>query len=220
MLLQMNARIAQTLERAVGPAPWYWPTFPAIPRLGGEPFKWRFVGNDGPLAFVVALVEDANAKHTRLILGTHTRPFQLRTRRLGLWFERDGVIELLVLEPELLAPIPIARPTDPKAPFVCAGDPLAAMTIPCGLAEGEHERAFPEEMKSLEQLFVIASNPQAGPRDPSCSILELLPPKDRIRVFPQKWFTSESTDVGYQGITRAARDPSTGHIVGDGIRID
>jgi hypothetical protein len=167
----------------------------------------------------VALVE-SEVTQARMILGTYTRPFLIPDGRLGLWFERDGAIVLLCFDPETLTPMLIAKPNDAKARFVCAGDPVATTTIPCGLPEGEHRHAFPKEMQTVEELFLIALNPHAGPRDPFCSILELLPPQDRVRVFPQKWFTSESVDVGYQWITRAARDASSGHIVGDGIRID
>ena len=37
-------------------------------------------------------------------------------------------------------------------------------------------------------------------------------------LFPQDWFNSANLD-GYQWVTRVARDPQTGRIHGDGIRI-
>jgi hypothetical protein len=38
-------------------------------------------------------------------------------------------------------------------------------------------------------------------------------------VLPQKWFNGGKYDFGYQWITRVQRDPRTGQIVGEGIRL-
>ena len=40
-----------------------------------------------------------------------------------------------------------------------------------------------------------------------------------VEVLPQKWFTGDAFDLGYQWITRVVRDSRTGRLVGDGIRI-
>ena len=41
----------------------------------------------------------------------------------------------------------------------------------------------------------------------------------RVSVFPQDWWNRADLDFGYQWVTRVARDPNTGKIVGEGIRI-
>jgi hypothetical protein len=47
-----------------------------------------------------------------------------------------------------------------------------------------------------------------------------LKPKDgMLTVAPQDWFNKGDFDRGYQWPTRVARDPHSGAIVGDGIRI-
>jgi hypothetical protein len=41
----------------------------------------------------------------------------------------------------------------------------------------------------------------------------------KLNVYPQDWFNQGDIDRGYQWVTRMARDPRTGRIIGDGIRI-
>ena len=159
-----------------------------------------------------------------MALGMYSRAFLVPSSRLGLWFEENSSIHVFCFDPEALNPFSTsAIPDDFKrdrSHFFCLGPPLAKMTIPCDLAEGVHEFQFPPEFVRVDELFAIASNPHAGPRDAFCSILEIRPSENLVRVYPQKWFTSDTLDVGYQWITRAARDPRTGRLVGDGIRID
>jgi hypothetical protein len=48
----------------------------------------------------------------------------------------------------------------------------------------------------------------------------LNPGSGTLRLYPQDWFNDGRVDLGYQWVTRVARDPETGRIHGDGIRID
>jgi len=43
--------------------------------------------------------------------------------------------------------------------------------------------------------------------------------KRTILVLPQRWWNETDVDFGYQWITRVSREPLSGLIVGDGIRI-
>ncbi len=43
--------------------------------------------------------------------------------------------------------------------------------------------------------------------------------RNLVSVFPQDWWNRADLDFGYQWVTRVARDPKTGKIVGEGIRI-
>jgi hypothetical protein len=40
-----------------------------------------------------------------------------------------------------------------------------------------------------------------------------------IDVIPQDWFSDGEFDFGYPWVTRIARDPETGRLVGEGIRM-
>jgi hypothetical protein len=43
--------------------------------------------------------------------------------------------------------------------------------------------------------------------------------KKIVDIYPQKWFTADKFDTGYEWITRITRDKDTGRFIGDGIRI-
>src|SRR5882724_4875999 len=159
----MRSRVAKTVERAIGPAPWYWHTFPNIPRATDGAFEWRHSGTTDADTFLVTLVEAANPDVVRMALGMYSRAFLVPSSRLGLWFEKNSSIQVFCFDPEALNPFSTsAIPDDFKrdrSHFFCLGPPLAKMTIPCGLAEGVHEFRFPPEFVRVDELFAIASNP-------------------------------------------------------------
>ena len=70
-----SASIRQQLERTVGPAPWYWKTFPAFRSLSGQRFVWTHHGDQGPIAYVVSLALEQEPDKPRLALNTYCRPF-------------------------------------------------------------------------------------------------------------------------------------------------
>lgn len=45
------------------------------------------------------------------------------------------------------------------------------------------------------------------------------PKQDLVFIYPQDWFNKADYDFGYEWITRVARDPKSGYIRGEGIRI-
>ena len=50
--------LRQQLERTIGPAPWYWKTFPAFRSLRGQRFVWTHHGDQGPLGYLITLALD------------------------------------------------------------------------------------------------------------------------------------------------------------------
>jgi hypothetical protein len=52
------------------------------------------------------------------------------------------------------------------------------------------------------------------------ALLVARPADGSYEHFPQDWFNHGGLDYTYQGVTRVARDPATGRIHGEGVRID
>src|SRR5712671_193301 len=46
-----TSRLREELARTVGPAPWYWKTFPAFNSTSGQQFVWTHHGESGSLAY-------------------------------------------------------------------------------------------------------------------------------------------------------------------------
>ena len=51
------ASIRQQLERTVGPAPWYWKTFPAFRSEAEQQFAWTHHGEQGPVGYAVSMAQ-------------------------------------------------------------------------------------------------------------------------------------------------------------------
>lgn len=75
----------------------------------------------------------------------------------------------------------------------------------------------------LEELLVLVDPPpEPHRRPPSRADLRLWiihPRNNSVEVIPQDWFNQADYDFGYQWVTRVARDPKTGRVVGEGIRL-
>ena len=68
------ASIRRKPERTVGPAPWYWKTFPAFHSAAGQPFAWMHQGEQGPVGYVVSLALQQEPDQLRLALSTLLPP--------------------------------------------------------------------------------------------------------------------------------------------------
>ncbi len=142
---------------------------------------------------------------------------------LGIWCPEPGYIRVLCFEPDALIPFPL---TDVAGWFkqsterVYSGTaPVAEMEISSRLAAGTHRLEFSPQLRCLDELLLISSYPARSKDDPACAIFVLRPGLGTLEVLPQRWFTASRYDIGYQWITRVARDPVSQRIVGEGFRI-
>ena len=93
------------------------------------------------------------------------------------------------------------------------------LEIPNGLRAGTQKIEIAESFRDLDELLLISSYPAAKRLDPAAAIFVLYPQAGLVEVLPQKWFTAEKCDIGYQWISRVARDPITHRIIGEAVRI-
>ena len=114
-----------------------------------------------------------------------------------------------------------------RSPYFALGKPEFEFVIDLHLSEGVHLFDFPLAMQSINELIVIGSrpvpntadHPGGGADEPAYVILALQPSAGMVHVLPQKWFTGRHFDLGYEWITRVTREPRSGRLIGDGIRI-
>jgi hypothetical protein len=223
-------RAQQILAQAVGPAPWYWQTFPDVTGPGGRRFTWHYHGEQGPLAYLVTLNPRQDPSVNVLALNTYCRAFPIGAAHLGIWCPEapsaltgTPYIRLLCFDPEQLKPFPLEeiagwfKPSNERV--YAATPPLAEFEISAGLAPGDHAIDPPPQFRGAGELLIVSPLATPEKTGPTCAILVLDPGAGRLRVLPQRWFTAAHFDTGYQWITRVARDPVTGRIVGEGMRI-
>jgi hypothetical protein len=107
--------------------------------------------------------------------------------------------------------------------LLAADEPEGSASLSTATSEDLRGLAFPEATRRLDELLILCASSLAGPYPgPERSDLALLlarPREGTARILPQDWFNAGGYDYGYQWVTRVARDPRTGRIHGDGIRI-
>ena len=75
-----TSRLRELLTRTVGPAPWYWKTFPKLHAASGQPLSWTHHGEQGMLAYLISLAPEQDPDKPRLALNTYCRPFLMPSK--------------------------------------------------------------------------------------------------------------------------------------------
>lgn len=159
----------------------------------------------------------------RLALNYYCWPFQLPEGRLGIWCNEHRYIRLLVFDLDALASFPGSEIagwfSGSQERVYAATAPAAEFELPWSLPPGTHPINIPTEFRGPEELLIVSSCPAPSKDDPSIAVFVVHSAAQTVEVLPQRWFTANAYDLGFQWITRLARDPLSGRIIGEGIRI-
>ena len=219
MLEHNVARLRELVRRAVGPAPWYWQTFPPLSGTSGQRFAWTHHGNDGPLGYLVSLAVEHEPDKPILALNTYCRPFLMGNELMGIWCPEGKSLRFVCFDPAAMKNFDLAevagwfkQSTDR---IYAATTPVAEFEIRLSLASGSHQIDVPTEFESVKETIVPTSCKAMSKDDPAFALFVVSPHARRVEVLPQRWFTTSQYEVGRQWIPRAARDSETGRIVGE-----
>ena len=219
MLGMDAARAKKILSAAVGPAPWYWQTFPNIQSPSRQRFAWTHHGTEGPVAHLVTLGLSQEAATVRLALNTYCRPFLLASNFLGVWCPEGRNIRLACFDPDQLKAFDVAEVAgwfkQSSERIYSATAPIADFEIPLSLAAGTHKIETPSEFSTIDELIIPTSYKPMTQDDPAFALFVFYLQAGLVEVLPQKWFTAAQYKVGQQWITRAARDPESQRILGE-----
>ncbi len=214
------------ISLSVGPAPWYFSTFPNLQTSSGSIYHWSFLGTEGDLAYKVGLLTSLDEHCYKFLANTYTRVFRISQDEFGVWFpEKDNDIIIRCFSLDSLAEFSIDRTfssqinENKSAPYYCNGAPTCEMRIQFGLLPRKETVHIPQQLKSLDELFLIGGYRFARDDESAQTICLLKISSAELYILPQKWFTADRFDTGYQWITRVTRDPVSKRIIGDGIRI-
>lgn len=211
--------LRQQIQRVIGPAPWYWRTFPAFRSPGGQRFTWTHHGSEGPLGYLVTLALAQEPDKPRLALNTFCRPFLVPPRYLGVWCPEGRNIRLTCFDPEQLKAFDLAEVAGwfkPSADRIySATPPVADFEVPLNLEPGTHKIPVPAELAPMDELIVPTSYKALSNDDPAFALFSLYLQAGLVEVLPQRWFTASQYQIGRQWISRAARDPETHRIFGE-----
>lgn len=217
------SRIKDLLTRTIGPAPWYWNTFPVVRSQAGQRFLWTHHGEQGPIGHLITLgleqTEGQQPEKALVALNTYCRPFLVAPQFLGLWCPEGRSIRITCFDPDQLKNFDLAEVAgwfkQSSDRIYATTAPVAEFAIPLTLTPGTHKIEVPAELRSVDELIVPTSYKAMSNDDPAFAILVFYLHAGLVEVLPQKWFTAAQYRVGQQWITRAARDPDSHRIVGE-----
>ncbi|HLZ41173.1 MAG TPA: hypothetical protein VKQ11_09435 [Candidatus Sulfotelmatobacter sp.] len=214
-----SSRVKKILSHSIGPAPWYWETFPALRSPSGQRLVWTHHGPEGPLAHLVTLGLEQDGEKARIALNTYCRPFLVPPEFLGIWCPEGRNIRLTCFAPDQLKAFDLAEVAGwfkkSSDRIYAATAPLEDFEIPLSLGAGTHKIDVPKELATVDELIVPTSYKALSKDDPAFALFVFYLQAGLLEVLPQKWFTSAQYRVGEQWIPRAARDPESQRIVGE-----
>jgi hypothetical protein len=211
--------LREILAGTIGPAPWYWKTFPSFRSLSGQRFLWTHHGETGPVAHLVTLGIEQDCDQVRLALNTYCRPFLVPPHFFGIWCPEGRSIRITCFDPDQLKAFDLGEVAGwfkQSSDRIYSGtEPIADFEIPLSLGPGTHRIDVPAELRSVDELIVPSSYKAMSNDDPAFALFVVYPLAGLVEVLPQKWFTAAQYQVGKQWITRAARDPESQRIFGE-----
>jgi hypothetical protein len=213
------ARARKLLSQTVGPAPWYWQTFPKFQSHSRQQFVWTHHGTEGPVAHLVTLGLQQETGTVRLALNTYCRPFLTPSNSLGIWCPEGRNLRIACFDPDQLKTFDVAEVAgwfkQSSERIYSATAPVADFEVSLTLPAGTHKIEVPTELSAVDELIIPTSYKALERDDPAFALFVVYLQAGLVEVLPQKWFTAAQYHVGQQWITRAAREPESHRIVGE-----
>ena len=213
------ARARRILSQTIGPAPWYWQTFPSFQSYSRQRFVWTHHGTEGPVAHLVTLGLEQEKDNVRLALNTYCRPFLVGANHLGIWCPEGRNIRLACFDPDQLKSFDVAEVAgwfkQSSERIYSATAPVADLEVPLSLAGGTHKVEVPSQFAGIDELIIPTSYKAMSTDDPAFALFVFYLQAGLVEVLPQRWFTGAQYQVGKQWITRAAREPDSQQILGE-----
>lgn len=216
-----------------GPSPWYLSS-PAA-QIHAADGAWTWI-NDPKLGGVCHLFSPRD--QPVLTVDFYCYVQQLPGDRLLIWHEEGRQPPDANLNPMVVFDLLTLAALLPAQSAESAGAELKAnrqrlryegglpirYELVSSIDAGMHEIVPPPEFAELSETLVLAD---FGPSRVSSNFSDRMSraifsfnfPDRQLEVIPQDWFNGGGYDFGYQWITRVDRDPTTGRIVGEGIRL-
>ena len=235
MLSWINRKRLRIEPTTPGPSPWYLEAPWA--RIKTPKGKWTWDCYDGPrFAGLSRLLSPLG--ETVLFVDSHCYVQALPGSRLLVWYEierqehhKDEVPRILITLLDLDALVPFKnhreiageiRSKEERIRF--QGGTPTVYEFPTTIDEGVHSISPPAEFTDIPELLVLANfgfqKTTSNQWDKMCRAIFVFDFQTRqVTVLPQKWFNEGSYDFGYQWIARVQREPQSGQIVGEGVRL-
>lgn len=223
-----NMKEELLLDAAPGPSPWY-----LRGKLGPAPpsgYVWMPAPSDEKATAGVTLLK--NQADVVMFVDYYNYVSALSRDSLLIWHQQPGqnpsapvvlrgyrYTDLLGLNApvEELCALMRAR----GLPVLTNSRPTFECAWPTTIVDEFVEVQVPEQLEYRDEFLILCSSSaiQRGPGHGHLALMVASPVEGRIKLYPQDWLNDGQVDLGYQWVTRVARDPRTHSVHGDGIRI-
>lgn len=205
-----------------GPSPWYL-RLPGAPCIAG--FRWEERNGTGGTKTVLVGPQGPVAA-----LGFQNYVKVLNPVTLLIWYQRSQrssdptyPVELLVLHPWEMKPLrgdlDFMAISPGQTPIALESVPFARCELDTTHADQILPAEFPKALQEVDEILILCDSSAISATGPNLAMMVAKPKNSTIQLYPQDWFNHSNADFGYEWVTRVARDPRTGRIHGDGIRI-
>ncbi len=216
------------LAAAPGPSPWYLE--PNKPFLDG--MSWEKAGDGKYRAGKIIL--KSNHGDILLALDFHNYVSLYKDKYLFIWWQDHEAkgpskpVNVKLLDPHGMIPlegdIDVICKTlaEARLGVIYKGDSEMDFLLSTEVAGADIQFAFPEIIREINEVLVLCHSTGIRDRDDDRENLGILiawPSLNKYRIYPQEWFNLGKFDFMYQWVTRVARVPDTGEVIGEGIRI-
>jgi hypothetical protein len=209
----------EVIARAPGPAPWYLGQVGSDLSVPLAKLTWERDSRAGP----TELIDDKRRVYALASMYSYVR--RISSTQFVVWY-KSGTPEVGRVTFQLYEVLSLRPMTDKEAslarlkrtPFGAAATLLAEYSIPRNQPIGLQKMQFPPDFTACPELFVLVSNDNTW-ENVGLNLWSIDPSNQQMKVSSQDWFTRGPYDFGYQWVTRVARSPETGNLIGDGIRI-
>ena len=220
-------RLMGLLDASPAPTPWGWEKFPPLSGPDGKALVWKRDQH------TVQLVEKQDENMVYLGLAFYCYVMRIRENNLLVWYHLGPVgspymVRFRLFDTRSLSSVqkmPLYNNlVHEESSQISYNGPQISLDLPIGMARGLQQVNFPEEMRIIEEVHLVAPGSDRTPKHPvpgfpGESVYILRPAKGQVEVVPLDWWNDGDFDFMYQWIARIARDPKTGKLVGDGVRI-
>ncbi len=209
-------RLKQLFVRAAGPTPWYAKRLPPMEGPGGRKLGWEM---SGP----VTVVDEVDRLQKYMVLGFYCWVQVLNDSRFVVWNHlgeqrQPRAVAIRLFDSSkfqtLDRPPTYRRLSREEDPVAYSGGEVSRIELPVSWEPGSHPLDVPLEMRSLPELFLLVDW-----RPGRNALYVVQPTLGTVAVHPVTWWNEGEFDFGYEWITRIVRDPRSGNLVGEGIRI-
>lgn len=213
-----------------GPSPWYIGAH--YPEVTG--FEWQEAGEGNALAGKTVLRGPSGPV---LIVGYYHYVTVIEGSLLLIWrqkYEKEPPtlpVNIIVIDPLRLAALgddlsALCNAMEQKGiTLLYEGTPIAKCDLDTTVTGKPLHFEFPSPINRIKELLILCHssdrNPSLSRREYSdLALLVARPVELTYELYPQDWFNNSGDwDYGYEWVTRVAREPLTGKIYGEGIRI-